>query len=57
MVVENARNFFVATMTDLINQVVDGATQVGVDALDFRKYLLAKSFKRGCSQLAKQFLI
>ena len=47
MVIENLRNFFVAAMDDLINfqiALMGAHGMVGVDAVNFRKYPLAKSF-------------
>lgn len=54
MVIENCSNFFVAAFDDLINlqiALMSAYGIVGVDALDFRKYPLAKSFKRVRLQL------
>jgi len=60
MVIENALDFFVAAFDNLINFQITLMVALGivsVDALDLRKYPLAKSFKRNCSQLTQKFPI
>src|SRR4030067_3765466 len=53
MVIENLRNFFVAALDDLINfqiALMGAHGMVSVDAVNCRKYPLAKSFQCVCPQ-------